>query len=178
MVYNNSEPEEKASINGEIISGDVKQIINHIRYLPFNLGSSTLKEDNGIDDLLRYCDGMIEKGKQESFIDEMFEAIKDSYIEIGMVNPDTRIFSFNWINPDRDSMYWALKDSELLGIVGMYLNGKKAKEGTGHILNKILTLADYNRSMGFFLINKDEVFSDLSDWAASDLERIADQLRG
>lgn len=178
MVYNNSESEEKATINGEIISNDVKQIMNHIRHLPFNIGSATLKEDNGIDELLRYCDSMIEKGKLKFFIDEMFETINDSYIKIGVVDSKSRAFTFSWKNPSRDSMFETLKNSELLGIMGLYLKSKEAKEGVNYIFGKILILAEWNRNMGLLLISIDGMFSDLSDWAASDLERIAEQIRG
>lgn len=174
MVYSNTESEEKVAANREIIRGEVERLLEHIRYLPFNLDSATLKEDNGIDKLLRYCDNIIENGALLLFIDVVFDAVKDSYIKIGVVDPESRTFSFRWNNPSRDSMFETLKNSELLGIVGLYLKSKGAKEGVEYIYGKIRILADYNRSMGFYLIARDEMFSDFFDWAASDLERIAE----
>lgn len=177
MVYNNLESEEKATINGEIISNDVKQIMNHIRHLPFNIGSATLKEDNGIDDLLRYCDGMIEKGKQESFIDELFKAIQDYYIGIEVVRSDTRTFSFSWNNPSRDEMFETLKNSELLGMVGLYMKSKNIRDCRDSMIEKLGVLAYYNRGMGQFVDFYDSHIAMLADCAALDLERIAEQLR-
>ena len=176
-MYINMNSVEMAS-NREIIRGEVRRLLNHIRYLPFNLGNATLKEDNGIDELLRYCDSIIEKGELGPYTDEVFEAIKDSYIKIGVVDPESRTFSFSWKNPSRDTMFEAIKNSELFAILGLYLKSKEEKEGVMYVLDKILILADYNRNMGLYLIAKDGMFSDFFDWAASDLERIAEQIRG
>lgn len=43
MVYNNIDSEEKATANREIMRCEVKCLLEQIRYLPFNLGSATLK---------------------------------------------------------------------------------------------------------------------------------------
>lgn len=178
MVYNNMESEEKAAANEEIIRGDVKRLLYHIRYLPFNLGSATLIEDNGIDELLRYCDSIIEKGELGVYIDEMFETIKESYIKIGVVDPDSRTFSFSWDNPSRDSMFETLKNSELLGVVGLYMKDKDILDCRDSMIEKLGVLAYYNRGIGQFVDFHNSHIAMLADCAASDLERIADQLRG
>lgn len=177
MMYINMDSVEKA-FNREIIRGEVKRLLNHIRYLPFNLGNATLKEDNGIDELLRYCDSIIEKGELGPYIDEVFEAIKDSYIKIGVVDPESRTFSFIWKNSSRDSMFEALNNSELLGVVGLYMKEKKILDCRDSMIEKLGILAYYNRGFGQFVDFYDAHIAMLADCAVSDIERIADQLRG
>lgn len=137
-----------------------------------------MEEDYGTDKLLQYCDSIIEKGELRPFIDEVFEAVKDSYIKIGVVAPESRTFSFSWKKQSRDSMFEALKNSELLGIVGLYMKGKEILDYRDSMIEKLGVLAYYNRGIGQFVDVYDSHIAMLADCAALDLERTADQLRG
>lgn len=170
--------EHTHSFASEDIRSAVKSLMNQVGHLPFNMGCATLSTENGIDNLLHYFDVRIEAGESLNFIEALFEAIEDLYISIGVVRPDSRTFSFSWNNPSRDAMFETLKNSELLGMVGLYMKCKDIQDYRDSMIEKLVVLAYYNRGMGQFVEFYDSHIAMLADCAASDLERIAEQLRG
>ena len=141
------------------------------------MGDARLDSGRGVDKLLSYCDNMVEKGAVIEFIDILYESIKDCYVELGVVNPDSRTFSFSWKNPSRDAMFDTLKNSELLGIVGLYMRSQNIRGCRDSMIEKLGVLAYYNQGIGQFVDFYDAHIAMLADRAASDLTRIAEQLR-
>lgn len=180
METNNHEPRTSDNIPfvREEVRHDVKCLLKVIRYLPFDMGYARLDIGRDIDNLVCYCEAIIEKGAFRAFIEVLYESIKDCYIEIGVVNPDSRTFCFSWHNPTRDAMFEVLKNSELLGVVGLYMKDKEILDCRESMIEKLGVLAYYNRGIGQFVDFYDSHIAMLADCAASDLEQIAEQLRG
>lgn len=72
----------------------LKTILNSMQHNP-GLGGFSKCHTVTRDSALAYCEMLLNNGKEKEFLDiiiEFFECVKDDYIKIGLVRPDTRRF--------------------------------------------------------------------------------------
>lgn len=149
------------------------------------LGSMLKTRSYEINVLLSYID---EKAKSENhvsvaiqFIDVLFEAIKDKYIEVGFVSKDSRLFK-----EDCDMMesiagsdvYKAIKAGTVIGIIGHHVAEEAKsfhKSFREELKSKIGIISYYDYRIAEVMWGRGSL-NDLADFASREMNRVIEKL--